>query len=56
MMRLLELQKKQLENESNRMKTFMQDFMDNMVKMQDNNMSNVHGGAFDKGGNPQMQG
>jgi len=50
MIRLLELQKNQLNNESERLRSFMRDFMDQMIKMQDNNAStqNAYGGGFDK--------
>jgi len=57
MMRLLELQKTQLQNETDRMQTFMKDFMDQMVNMQGNNMmnNNVHGSGFDnRRGGPQQ--
>ena len=55
MMRLLELQKAQMQGETERMKNFMQDFMDQMINMQGNNMTsnNVHGSGFDRRGGNQ---
>jgi len=44
MMRMLELQRSQLAQESTRMQGFMKDFMDKMLDMQNNSMGNVHGG------------
>lgn len=49
MMKLMELQKTQLANETERMRQFMKDFMDQMTSMQNNNVSNsAYGGGFDK--------
>jgi peptidoglycan hydrolase CwlO-like protein len=60
MMRLLEVQKSQLNQESEQMRNYMKDFMDKMLSMQDNvaKQNNVHAAEFGRksqGYGPQNQ-
>lgn len=50
MMRLLELQKTQLNHESEQMRNYMKDFMDRMLSMQDQvtQHQNVHAQEYDR--------
>ena len=60
MMRLLEVQKSQLNQESEQMRNYMKDFMDKMLSMQDNvaKQNNVLAAEYDRksqGYGPQNQ-